>query len=804
MKLSLCDFQPTRLRVILLGVLLASGLVRTDDLLLAGPLPDRLPDDVDSLVLPAQLTPPPLGEARLTPSDSKLLVDLDGLPLAAPYRVSADQSGDLLVWSPAPTSNGVAVIAMDGGPLFVRLGARDPRTLEALTPESLRNLWARLLAGCLSVMNSGGTMGNGTRGSATFGRTFATTDYEVVARTLWSLGGWFYHPNRPRVLAWTNPVDGSAGSVDVAAFALNALRNGTDPSHAQRWPQTFNGGNLSTMQPSVEAANIAWTFWALRQGGLSDTNAPWHDLTATQIQNTGNWLALHGSVPGGAVNNGNIYNWNLFFALNQESRKRLSLGGVPDLAWSQSQIDNALLAVDDLHRGGGWYSDFGSYDIFEDYNNWTFATHLLLRLHLAAADSATALPGRPARDRAAQLAELRSFLAQQAFFYDSRGRNPEFGRSSTYKVARLAGLTIGYAVDRLTRGQPGWEDPVFPASITPGQLKRLVRMHLNHYLAKDMFDWSSGLIHEGLTPDGSANLFESYLIHGSTYWNMILFAGLWMIPDDDAFWTVPEEAIPAQRGTFFHWLDVPGFALLHAPDAGDLRQYNLRSNYRTDAWAEAQYHAKYAKFAYSSHFGFALPGASRSDQMIRVAGGSRGLIEAGDIVADGEPGMDRLPVLRTKHLQGARTVNTLIFLRGDLEIRVHRITGGSGTFTLAEGGFALGHATGEVMPAPQTGADWTYLQSSRGAVFQARLLGYGAQNVYTATGNHSRDPVWRNLLSEASNQSAGVVVATLHAARVAPFDPAAVRAAVTSVAVNGNDVTVTYADGQSRTAAFLP
>ncbi len=619
MYLSFCDFQSSRLRVGLLAFVLATGLVRTEDLLLAGPLPARLPDDVDSLVLSPAVTAPALAGPRVHANPPEVQVSLAGLTLPAPYRVSLDQSDDLLVWSPAPNTNGVAVVTLDDSPLFVRLGARDARTLEALTPESLRNLWARLLSGCLTVMNTGGTMGNGTRGSATFGRTFATSDYELVARTLWSLGGWFYHPDRPRVLSWTNPVDGGTGSVDVAAFALNALRHGTNPAHPQRWPHSFNGGNLSTMQPSVEAANVAWTFWAMHQGGRGDANAPWHDLTASEIQNAGNWLALHGSVPGGAVNHGNIYNWNLFFALNHEARKRLSLDGVPDLAWSQSQIDNALVAVDALHRGGGWYSDFGAYDIFDDYINWTFATHLLLRFHLAAPDADSALPGFPARDRAALLAEIRAFLAQQAYFYDSRGRNPEYGRSATYKVARLAGLVIGYAVDRLTRGQPGWEDPVFPPSVTPGQLKRLVRMHLNHYLANGMIDWSSGLIHEGLTPDGSANLFESYLIHGSTYWNMLLFAGLWLIPDDDPFWTQAEEAIPAQRGTFFHWLVVPGFALLHPPQAGDLRQINLRSNYRTDAWAETQYHAKYAKFAYSSHFGFLLPGASRSDQMIRAA-----------------------------------------------------------------------------------------------------------------------------------------------------------------------------------------
>ncbi|MCC5840850.1 MAG: DUF2264 domain-containing protein [Opitutales bacterium] len=742
--------------------------------------------------------------------------------LGGPLRVMVQASDDLKAWRtlailPPPSDPSEEGMPLDeplhasGSPLFARGAVTDARVLHELTPDSARNFWARFMAGCLTVMNSGGTMGNGTRGADTQGRVFGTGDYELVLRTLWSLGSWFYHPGRPATLDWTNPLDGSSGTVDLAAFALNAMRNGPDPAHPQNWPQTFDNSHLGAMQPSVEAANLAWTAWALQRGAAAgDADSPWNALSAADRANLQNWLSIHGSVPNTAtVNHDTIYNWNLFFVLNQEARKRLNAAGYGEFSWTQSQIDNGRAAVDDLHRGSGWYSDFGPFDIFDDYIPWTFATHLLLHAHMGAteSDAATRIPGRPEeRTRAAILSELREFLSLTPYYYDLEGGNPEFGRSTTYKVARLAGLLIAYAVDGLaaTEAPDTWTQNAFPKNLSPGQLRRLVRLHLNHYLRNETFHWPSGLQREGLTPDTAQSLIESYSVRGSTYWAMILFTGLWLIPDNDPFWTEPEETIPAQDTDFGLWLETPQWFFSHLRERGDLRKYVLRSAYRTESWAENSYHPKYAKFAYSSRFGHLLSGATRGDQMIRIGNRERRLSEAGDVWPMVNATPESPMVLRTVHTQGSWRISTLIFLRGMLDVRVHRISGPAGTETIADGGFPLGHTSGETLPAPRTGPDWMYLESSRGAMLQASLLGFSGVNSASGTGNHSRDPAWRRMWAEAPGASLPGTFASLQVAAAAPFDPQSLRAQVSEVTHDTHSATVRFADGTEWTVPFLP
>lgn len=741
--------------------------------------------------------------------------------LDSPLRVFLEESEDFENWhsrtfpldEPSDQDGEKETVPMAPGSadrLFFRTVAADARILQELTPESARNLWARLMAGALTVMNEAGTHGNGTRGADPQGRVFGTDDYELVLRTLWSLGGWFYHPDRPATLDWVNPLDGSGGTVDLAAFARNAIRNGADPAHPQSWPQSFQGGNLSTMQPSVEAGNLAWTAWALQRGAAAGNEAsPWSQLSPGDRTNLQNWLALHGNVPNsGSVNHGNIYNWNLFFVLNHEARKRLGAAGYPEFSWTQAQIDGGRAAVDELHRGLGWYSDYTAFDIFDDYIHWTFATHLLLQAHMGAhePDAATQIPGRPAgRTRAAILAELRHFLALTPYAYDLEGGHTEDGRSTTYKVSRLSGLLIAYAVDSLAQREAPdtWTEPAFPPEISPGQLRRLVRLHLNHFLRNETFHWPSGLLREGITADTPVELLEFYSVRGSTYWNMILFAGLWLIPDDDPFWSEPEEPLPAQVSDFALWLETPRWFLTHVRDRGDIRKYPLRSAYRTDAWAETSYHPKYAKFAYSSRFGHLLPAATRGDQMIRIGNRERRLNDHGDIWpvdhADGEGPH----VLRTLHTQGNWQISTLVFLRGALDVRVHRITGPGGTETITDGGFPLGHATGEPLTPVQTGDDWMYTESSRGAILHAALLGFTEVKYFEGTGNHSRDPAWRRMWAEAAEVNPQGLYATLQVAKATSFESATMRAKVQEVTATNQTATVRFQDGMKLTAPFL-
>ena len=123
---------------------------------------------------------------------------------------------------------------------------------------------------------------------------------------------------------------------------------------------------------------------------------------------------------------------------------------------------------------------------------------------------------------------------------------------------------------------------------------------------------------------------------------------------------------------------------------------------------------------------------------------------------------------------------------------------------MREGGYALGHFTDETLPAPVTGPDWTYLRSSTGATMTARLLGFTATSTSTGTGRHSRHPAWRLAWNDLPSAADGAIVATLVKGSRHPFDPAAVRAQVASLSTDATGATVTWSDGSSTSAPFLP
>lgn len=702
-------------------------------------------------------------------------------------------SADMHTWTtedvPEPVEGGLVdgtrrALSVDLGsvsasPLFARVGLRDGRTLDELSFDATRDLWLRLMRYYSSVLNE-----NRNRGASEgFGG-----DMELVARTLWSLGAWFYHDNRPA----SPQIDGD--TVDLQGLIVDALRNGTDPSASGAWG---GGGTGKSNQNIVEAANIAFAAWALGDAAARGAEpAPWSQLTAADHANLHAWLDSND-------NQGRFFdnNWNMFIVLNHEARRQLhALGHTEFATWDESDIEEAMGLIQSFNRGGGWFTDDNrDRPEYDDYGPWTMVSHQLFWFMMnprRVIDNAPVAGSAPPREI---LADIASFLASQAYMYDASGGHPEWGRSTTYKFARLVSNILAYAVDRRFNTADGWDLPftIMPETISTGQLRRMVRRHINHYLSAEMIDPVTFRIHEGQTRTGGSEVIESYSIRGSTYWAMITFAALWLIEDDDPFWTTAEEAIPAEKGDFAHWFEVPGLLMHHHRDHGHLEAVNLGNS--KEGRLGTNYARKYEKFVYSSRIGFITHSWPAFDQAIEVNGETRAAPPEADLFFYEGMLPGDIGVGRSRYTIEGRTVSTLIFLKDGAMVRVHRLSGGSAT--VREGGYALGHNTGDGISGAE-GPDWRYHESPHGSAFTKLLLGYDEGVEINGSTHHTRREHYRLFHGETANAPDGTVFALLSSGSRGPQDPHARAALVTGIDIDGDRVTVSFADGTVQNADF--
>jgi hypothetical protein len=767
---------------------------------------DGIPD-IGERALGTNRTASDAGNATVTPATGPGTLDVTYLRAADASRWQArvEASADLQGWSSAnvtqehqvgPAPDGrtevTARVAGAGSRQFARIVASDAQVLPELTFNATRDLWARILLRWKLSLNTAGTAG--TAASAHGG-----ADFEWVTRMLWPLAGWFSQPGRPSSLSW----NGSA--VDVGQILTQALVNGTDPAHPNRWPYAANQGS----QIVVEAPQVAWSSWILhraKQEGAAG-GALWDGLTSAHRSNLQAFLA-------GMGNGTYANNWNLFIVVNHEARKRLNLAGVTEFnGYSQSVIDGRLKLMQDMNRGGGWYGDGTTEESYDDYNPWVILSHHLVHFIMGNADSQaqTVIPNTGGRGRAEILADVSNWLKYQVRTFDGWGGNPEYGRSSTYKFARLTTFALAYYIDRTYNTPDRWNlgFKVLPEEITPGMLRRLVRLHINHYLANGAIDPVTAEIKLGQTPESGSEVQETYIGPGSNFWSMYLLGALFLLPDADPLWSVAENPLPSEEFAYESWFQTPGVMIRNLPAQGHLEMINARTwKDESQAWQQQSYGNKYSKFTYSSLFGYCTRSGSRLDQNIMIGSNWRVRPLHGSLFLRFDRTPDEPGVIRTVHEQpgsgGNARIRTLIFVKDGAQLRVHRITGANG-FSIREGGYALGHGAAETPPAEVTGPDWVYLESSVGAAFAARILGYTAVGTVSGTGNHSRSAKWRIPHAEIpSNGAASVDTAILVQGSAARFDPAAVRALVQSVGISGSTVQVTWSDGTFAAADFAP
>lgn len=548
------------------------------------------------------------------------------------------------------------------------------------TRQEAVDLWARLVAGWAQRLDSSGarTLFDGYPNRADTGGS-----YEGVTRMLWGLGGWLSQPARPAEVNWRGV------RYDLEALTRRALVNGCDPHSPAFWGIEYFAGR-DYDQRTVESGQVAFTLWLTR-------DRIWDQLNQMERTHIYDFLERFGRRPPRWGSN-----WALFWVVNHAGRKAL---GMP---YDQGIIDDVMHGyLDGVYCGDGWYDDAAvrGAGYFDDYNTWVFASHVLA---WAQVDGHT----QPQR-RAELLERIRLWMEQYPFFFAANGAYNEFGRSLAYKFSRL--------------GAPLWAYKLGVWPHSAGMLKRLVGRHLRWYADRGAIR-ADGTLRQSLTAGGSVEICEPYISTGATYWAMQAFGGLWSLPDDDPFWQVEEEPLPAEQGDYVKVYPQPGWVV--TATNGEVQRFNAGSVKTHD------YGAKYAKLAYSTQhpFNVGLSGGfpAPDSALSLIDNGLRGGRTQNLAFAVGEPGW--LRVRWQQELNGlTHQIETVMIARGALHVRAHRIRLDARLdrpLAALEGAAPLGTIQGEV-PVVVSGPDWLAAGAGERAVGIRALSGYESARLWS-------------------------------------------------------------------------
>jgi len=501
-------------------------------------------------------------------------------------------------------------------------------------------LWSRIVAGWAHSLDSSGarTLLEGVPNAEDEGGSL-----EGVTRMLWGLGGWLSQ-DRSSTLEWRNE------RFDLAGLTKQALVAGTDPKSLGYWGLKPNRGEYD--QRTVESGQVAFATWQSRKHG-------WDNMTPQEQTQVVAWLDRFGRQPK-AWNN----NWALFWLLNHAGRKHLGA------SHDQRLMDSVLDYLEDVYCDNGWYDDGKKRGVnhFDDYNYWVFGTHVLAWAQMDG-DS------QPER-RDMLLERVQESMLHFPYFFAANGAYTEYGRSLSYKFARLAAPLWAYKAG------------VWPHSV--GMLRRLVGRHIRWYVNRGALR-ADGTLRQSLTEQGSLEVRETYIATGSTYWAMLAFGALWSLPDDDPFWTTAEENLPVEQEDFTKVYPEPGWVVVGDKQTGEVQRFNAKSQ---------KYTAKYGKFLYATAAPFnvgQVGGEYSPDNMLCLSNGASHAHRLGNL----ESMVTDSACLRMRYeqviLAETHIIDTIIITRGSWHLRAHRVTlakNSSQSISATEGPSALGYVAG--------------------------------------------------------------------------------------------------------------
>ncbi|MCA1444180.1 DUF2264 domain-containing protein [Ensifer sp. IC4062] len=410
----------------------------------------------------------------------------------------------------------------------------------------------------------------------------------------------------------------------------DGIANGTDPNHPEYWG-AVNGRD----QRMVELAALGFALALVPE-------KIWDPLNLRAKDNLVAYL-IHARQFDYADNN-----WKFFRIFVDVALDRLGI------EYDRSLTEQYLTELEGFYIADGWYRD-GNVRRVDHYI--PFAMHFYGLIYSRLVDDDYA---KRYRERALAFAEdFRHWFGQD-------GATLPFGRSLTYRFA-CAGFWSALAFADLE-------------ALPWGEIKGLCLRHLRWWADKPMTH-RDGVLSIGY---GYPNLLmsENYNSAGSPYWALKAFLPL-AIGEDHPFWTSPEtppepldETIPLRH---------PGMVMM--PCKGDVVALSSGQENRQMRFGSE----KYAKFAYSTRYGFSV----ESDERAFAGGAFDSMLAFSD---DGihyrvRESNDEVrlagTVLYSKWSPWPDVVvETWLLPSAPWHVRVHRVTTPRALET-AEGGFAI-------------------------------------------------------------------------------------------------------------------
>ncbi len=332
---------------------------------------------------------------------------------------------------------------------------------------------------------------------------------------------------------------------------LNAIKQGTDPTHPQYW------GDIGYIdQRAVEAAVYGFGFCLVPEQieSLLDENT---------LNNLITWL--NQTIDCEVADS----NWRFFPILIQVGLMRLGR------EYDRECIDNHFAQIEKMYLGNGWYCD-GPGRPKDYYISMGFHFYSLLYVKFMAQVD-------PERCQIL-LQRAEQFSHDYIRFFAPQGDNIAFGRSLTYRFAHVA----------------YWSAMVYVGSQAHslGVMKGLILRNLRWWLQQDCLD-NQGVLTIGYS---YSNLImaEDYNGPGSPYWALKTFLFL-ALPDQHPFWQQAEQPLPKMPAVKV--IPEAQQIVLQQPESDHAwlitsGQLELNNYVNTDA--------KYTKFAYSNKYGFCL------------------------------------------------------------------------------------------------------------------------------------------------------------------------------------------------------
>jgi hypothetical protein len=438
-----------------------------------------------------------------------------------------------------------------------------------------------------------------------------------------------------RPLWGLTPLAAGGAEFDHWELYRRGLANGTDPEHPEYW-----GEVNSTDQRMVELAAIGFTMRLL-------PHLVWEPLEQKAKDNLAAYLK-HARQFNYADNN-----WKFFRILVDLGLEKCGV------EFDRSLTEKYLQELDGFYLGDGWYRD-GNIRRIDHYIPFAMHFYGLIYAKLAKNDDKRV---QAYKERAAL------FAKDIRHWFDDEGGTLAFGRSLTYRFA-CGGIWGALAFADLE-------------ALPWGEIKGQFLRHLRWWAEKPIAN-RDGILSIGY---GYPNLFmsESYNSAGSPYWALKAFLPL-ALPEDHPFWTAEEtEAVTDETPVP---LKHPGMVMMHTP-GNVVALSSGQQNWQMRAGTE-----KYAKFVYSSRYGFSVEVDERAYNM----GAFDGALALSD---DG-----RHYRMRESN-EAVKIAGDMLYSRwrpwGDVEvetwlvpanpwhIRVHRITTPRALHG-TEGGFAIGRA----------------------------------------------------------------------------------------------------------------